>query len=1049
MGRQLSDFEIRLLLNATNFEQGANKAQQSAQRASEGIDALANAGVRLGEMSRQANAGLQLITSGAFGINQSFSTVVAGTQDVVGALQVLNSIGVQTSAQLRQQVAALDVLKARYHDDAAALSQLNREQDKYLKLLGETTNAQRVQQSIEEKLNAVGVQTTQQIANKIRQLNALRNEAQGDTQAVAALTKEMRRLGESLGITSPSQRAESSLQRLNAVGIKSTAQLKQRRAELVQLRTEMGNDARATNLLTQAIDRLDAEIADSPIPAHIRLQKQLNDLGIQSTRQIQERILKIQRLKEAYQDDAIAMQRLAQQQEYLNRQLNTTKATSRQAEQALFGLGFILDDSRQFAFGFDMGLRAIANNIQPLLLSLGTMEGGLKALSSAFFGVGGLIIAFNALTLILPAVIKHFSGGAKSAKEMAEETKALTEAMKGFIKVAGTDLQLDELTPKGLEAAIEHADALLAMQRGHVKELHDEMLRFSAQHNIATEEEVALWKEVTSEYRAQQQILTEMEGRHQALKTTQEDMVRNEKAYNALRAVGLTDLKALREEADEYKESLRGAAESLLDEKKFRKLSLDELKRIRDAQTAVVDKQREQLAAAEEALVVAQKRIGAEEKSGELSTHAVKQLDTAKNTLVGIQTIIAETLALEELWTEAVTERERRRQSEQLLIAAGLSELIKVGEEEEEQDNKRKTLLEQEKEKRTELLAQVNDLKGRNAEILYQMRLQNAELERSIERTMVLASVRVFRDLIPQEKVDEMIAGLQEGITGEVVEIPIELGPKKGQKFSMKELLMDQGDLDFIEIADGVGKYYQSLLNVISEKTSNEIKRTNDKLDDEMLASADRVIAISKQINDVVHGIFDDLGRSLSGVLEKAFAGERVTFGQIGASLLKVLGDLAIKVGGIMVAFGAKMATLKPEVLLSQPHLAVAAGIALIAAGAALRGAASAALKGAGRGSVGGASRLPPSEARFGASFDRDQLRDDNPLPRRRNTGGAAQLRAAEAATATLGGVGMASLRGVPVLDLNIKVHGELQSKRGAFDAEIRAQEHRKMRLRT
>lgn len=115
--------------------------------------------------------------------------------------------------------------------------------------------------------------------------------------------------------------------------------------------------------------------------------------------------------------------------------------SSKRTNQALRSLGFVLNDAQQFSYGFGFGLRAIANNLDPLVLALG--------------GGGGAIFAINALVSALVIASTAFSKAEKEATgftdELREQKEEIADLIAELHNLSGARL-FSELDTKQQEA---------------------------------------------------------------------------------------------------------------------------------------------------------------------------------------------------------------------------------------------------------------------------------------------------------------------------------------------------------------------------------------------------------------------------------------------------------------------------------------------------------------------------------------------------------------------------------------------------------------------
>jgi hypothetical protein len=122
---------------------------------------------------------------------------------------------------------------------------------------------------------------------------------------------------------------------------------------------------------------------------------------------------------------------------------------------------------------------------------------------------------------------------------------------------------------------------------------------------------------------------------------------------------------------------------------------------------------------------------------------------------------------------------------------------------------------------------------------------------------------------------------------------------------------------------------------------------------------------INKSVNDAINGGIKDAFTNLATLIGEAAAGAHTSAGQFAAALIGPLGDILIKLGGIAlgVALGIEGITVALKSL--NPYAALAAGIALIALGAAAK---SGAAQLATPGGSGGGQRSGPNVSQSGLS---------------------------------------------------------------------------------
>lgn len=167
------------------------------------VDASAASSQKFGTIADKASK--QTIT---------FNTALNRFQDasgrIVSNLEALNSIGAATESQSKDLLKIYDALAKRYEKDQVALAGITSARASLAKSIGLETSAARALKderektlTLEERLNAVGIQTGAQIENRIELLRSLFREARNDTRAqqqlavaIAEQEEQVRRLDE-------------------------------------------------------------------------------------------------------------------------------------------------------------------------------------------------------------------------------------------------------------------------------------------------------------------------------------------------------------------------------------------------------------------------------------------------------------------------------------------------------------------------------------------------------------------------------------------------------------------------------------------------------------------------------------------------------------------------------------------------------------------------------------------------------------------------------------------------------------------------------------
>lgn len=132
--------------------------------------------------------------------------------------------------------------------------------------------------------------------------------------------------------------------------------------------------------------------------------------------------------------------------------------------------------------------------------------------------------------------------------------------------------------------------------------------------------------------------------------------------------------------------------------------------------------------------------------------------------------------------------------------------------------------------------------------------------------------------------------------------------------------------------------------------------------------------ALAEAMKAAVMAVLDSLGDLIAGVFEEAFGGKKLDLKVITSGLLSSLGGIVMDLGKTAIAIGLGVGAIKESLHTLNPAIALAAGVGLLALGAALRGAGSAiAGKIGGGGASGGsngASGAPAFRPNTNSSFN-------------------------------------------------------------------------------
>lgn len=285
---------------------------------------------------------------------------------------------------------------------------------------------------------------------------------------------------------------------------------------------------------------------DASIGKIINTEKVLNSLGIKTQRQIQQEVNTRQQLiKLLGKDQPQAVAILKSQLEQLSFQQQVTTNDNRQMQQAFFSLGFILDDSAQFQVGFSQGLRAISNNMIPLVSQVLRATNNIKFMG---FAIIGTQLAMSALILLGPTIEKFFENMGKDAKDTAEELSDFAQAISGLVRLEGLD-KLAEVTSEQLRVVKELAIAEREVAEGRVRfgkqqvELEEERLERLELARATTQEgrriETEELRRRAEALEREEKVLEDLLDTEEGLGSLLDERVKKERALQLLLDLGI------------------------------------------------------------------------------------------------------------------------------------------------------------------------------------------------------------------------------------------------------------------------------------------------------------------------------------------------------------------------------------------------------------------------------------------------------------------------------------------------------------------------------
>lgn len=336
---------------------------------------------------------------------------------------------------------------------------------------------------------------------------------------------------------------------------KLVSAFKQSRAAATQFDDAIAQLTGGTYRLNEAAGRFTKEGA----PGFIKNIEVLNSLGIRTTAQIQQEIKALDLLATRYQHDAMVTAALTQRKEMLNAQINRTAVGATKSGQAIITLGYIINDAQQFTFGFAEGLRAVSNNLQPLIYQLAPTGAGMAAY------LPWVVVGVNAATtaiVLWSKALKGDGGATKATRDYKDELEGVADAL---FKIK---YNMPTFEAQTLEAARMQAEAY----KGHIERLNEEITsgegltdfmvmgaRVRTRRTL-TEEEIEQRKKDLADYQAlyddAQRKIAEIEDSERLVSKIRETGVEGVKETNDELEQQLKKLRELRKEEYERRRAL-------------------------------------------------------------------------------------------------------------------------------------------------------------------------------------------------------------------------------------------------------------------------------------------------------------------------------------------------------------------------------------------------------------------------------------------------------------------------------------------------------------
>lgn len=622
--------------------------------------------------------------------------------------------------------------------------------------------------------------------------------------------------------------------------------------------------------------------------ANAAAQEELADAGIQTTASLEAQIQKYDRLLDFVQADNLATLQLTQRKKALQAQLAASTATQGRfagatGQSAAFvnNLSFSLNDSQQFAFGFDQGLRAISNNLgvmigqfQGVIAEAGGFRGAMKSLRTSLVGGLGISVAFSAVSTAAVLLQGAFRDTQKAGGETAETLQdqfapliRILDATKGSFNVTFGDLEEDQ---REVQAAIEATTTRL-------EELNRTARLIGTSVGGSVEERLGRLEGVNAQIEEQNALLKEQQDNLSFVNAQLLDEQRIRELIAQGEALGFTF------EIDKTEEQKR-QEQALEDQAK-------QLRTIQGLQADIADLNQFESARLSE-IVGDRRRLLELIRAG--NTAELANVDNLEAELKAIQDIIAEAGDLE---LTAVQELViQRRELVELLGEQNLGEFETL------------TLLEREIEKLEEV----------------------AEVRRNI-----------IRDQADQAEILERFGDIAIPVQLEAGEIErIDLTDEQLEDLSPNiQQLINRLNVDLTDLSDGaenVNRFTAALDGLklapigLSDGVIDEVEAISETINDRLFMDIERFIELNESLSESIRGSLAGGIASFGDALGDIASGA-ASFSALGQSLLLTLADLAGNVGQQLIAFG--VAGLALRRLVANPLAAIAAGTALIALG--------------------------------------------------------------------------------------------------------------------
>jgi len=248
---------------------------------------------------------------------------------------------------------------------------------------------------------------------------------------------------------------------------------------------------------------------------------------------------------------------------------------------------------------------------------------------------------------------------------------------------------------------------------------------------------------------------------------------------------------------------------------------------------------------------------------------------------------------------------------------------------------------------------------GQAGNLAYTKQLKKGGLEKKLSKTEEI--LKRYEDI--NKKIDEELAKLDTKIAlfgtggggggGEELQLSPDIFSEWIDKYSVdayKNLFPEgTGKLD-----NGIGRALDKWADDFSKqfelKFDIEAAFPMDKINKIIQKSGEKLKELTSSIESMTESAIVEMSSMLGDMLGRALSGQDISGKEFGRGLLEMIAGFMQQLGALMIAFGVEYAVFEKSVISGNAPLAIAAGIAMVAAGAAIKGALSSGVDGSGGG---------------------------------------------------------------------------------------------------